>query len=142
MASTALNHDRKAQEFNMQDYNANEYVPADANEEPAMRMTGVQDLRKEYFENTTQHVRNTLQTGFLENVEERPSEVNPSVFQASLVASPINMGNKPHGIRLNDIGLEENDDVIVMGKFQEATGGDLDQIEQHLTESMQDMSLE
>ena len=53
MASTALNHDRKAQEFNLQDYNANEYVPAYANEEPAMRMTGAQDLRKEYFENTT-----------------------------------------------------------------------------------------
>jgi len=64
----------------------------------------------------------------LENVEERPSEVNPSVFQTSRAASPINMGmgNKPHGIRLNDIGLEENDDVIVMGKFQEATGGDID----------------
>ena len=53
-------------------------------------------------------------TGFLENVEERPSEVNPSHLQTSN-ASPLVSKERP--IALNDIGFEENNDVIHMGKY-------------------------
>ena len=53
-------------------------------------------------------------TGFLENVEERPSEANPSRLQTSN-ASPLVSKERP--IALNDIGFEDNNDVIHMGKY-------------------------
>ena len=47
-----------------------------------------------------------------------------------------NANHQERPVALNDIGFEQNDDIINMGKYGEATGGDIDQIEQHLSESM------